>query len=103
MFLMQRLELDNVACHVGVRSVCRVTAGALRRSLRSGPDLVPNSLCARSLNATEKAGRDRRPILADCVEEVGELIVPDGSERQARAGSLVLKRVSEQAAGSALP
>ena len=37
------------------------------------------------------------------VEKVVELIVRDGSERQARAGSLMLKRASLQAAGSALP
>jgi hypothetical protein len=43
------------------------------------------------------------PVLADCVEEVGKLIVLDESERQARAGSVRLKRASEQAAGSALP
>jgi hypothetical protein len=44
-----------------------------------------------------------RPLRADCVEEVGELIDRNRSKRQARAGSLVLKRASEQAAGSALP
>src|SRR5512141_169938 len=44
-----------------------------------------------------------RPLLADCVEEVGELIVRDRSNRQAHAGSPVLKRTSKRAAGSALP
>jgi hypothetical protein len=45
----------------------------------------------------------RCPTCADCVEEVGELIVRDGSERQARAGCVMLRRASLQAAGSALP
>jgi hypothetical protein len=39
-------------------------------------------------------------LLADCVEEVGD---GDGPTRQTRAGSVVLKRASRQAAGSALP
>ena len=45
----------------------------------------------------------QRPLLADCVEEVGALAVLGGARRQARGSLFAFRPASGRAAGPALP
>lgn len=82
------------------------TPGQTVASVDDEPDLTLNN-CLEPIGGMLVSGQKltsrERPLLADSVENVGGLTVPDGARSLARASLFALRRAFGRAAGSALP
>ena len=67
-------------------------AGDLAVEFPNKPELIINLKTSKALGGRPFADTCQRPLCADCVEKVDELAERLGAKRQARVGSLVLKR-----------